>query len=108
MREQWVHMSHGFLGTFVLTMIVDVSIAGMLEFSFADVLMLVVTSLARFNIFMNVIPHLCDVYYALAVLVAHAGMLVPYLLHARRRMRQEGANRKVRTIAEMVGVWAKT
>ena len=108
MREQWVHMSHGFLGTFVLTMIVDVSIAGMLEFSFADVLMLVVTSLARFNIFMNVTPHLCDVYYALAVLVAHAGMLVLYLLHARRRMRQEGANRKVRTIAEMVGVWAKT
>jgi hypothetical protein len=33
---------------------------------------------------------------------------VLYLLHARRRRRQEDENRKVRTIAEMVGVWAKT
>ena len=107
-RDPQAHDSQAwFMGTHFLAMIVDLCIAGGLELTFADVLVQVLSSTARFGIISYALPFFGTAHYA-AVLFIYATALGVYLTRARRRLRRGDADREVRRLADELSVWARS
>ena len=99
-REPW------FVDVYCLEMMADIGIAGMLDLSFANVLVLVAASFARFCAV--VAPLMSSDAHIVAVGMVHAVVLGAYLWVARKRLQQASSARRLRNTAEMVGLWATT
>ena len=99
-----------FIANHCLFTVADMYIAGVLELEFADVLVNVLSSLARFAAIAHVLPHkhLGDDAHLAAVMFVHAAVIGVYLWQARTKMRRGDSDRQARKAAETIGLWATT